>query len=902
MTSKQTSEISTKFTLDGIAGVVEGFKKYGKSASDASEKAEKSAASLADRYRQVEKSVAKAFGRTAFTGVRTSFKGIEIAGTAAFKAIKITGGTALKALAIGALAAEAKIATIGIAAVKSSSSIADMLDSLNNKGNALGVNPEALNRLNYIGIKQDMADGELIDIFTSISDKFSQVYGDISDTNDEAQRVRSLAIEELKNGLKIGDESGAIDAINSFIETRYKNIFYVNSRIKYLEATLAGKNNVYAASEFGRQGLDTAPGRAPGVTDLAIRRELQKLYDSKSSLDSGLGPEGKALIELQSNYGLDINKALSADGDGLMEIADAMERVTDKNKRLELSFALFGKGGGKKMALTMAEGRKAMVEYQKEMEHFGLNLKKKDFDQGAEFNDSKDRVSAAFKGIQIEAARQMLPIMTPIMNEFAEYLANNRMSIVGLMTKSFNSIRALVLDIVDLWNGKTSGLETQWLQKAVDYFRILRIEAEILYNEFIILKSEIMIIANGGNSRFEWMNTLRDKVVDVIKQFEVARTFVTEFFGVFNGQRATTFTGLNTMHEWIIKIYTAARDAASMIWSILKAVESVISPILGLFGQDPLTMLLFLGMGRMVIEMTTVGRLLKGLVLNLGGVASAAKTAWGWLAKIFSGGTAGAAVDAAGGVAAEAVGGAVAGATAARAGRTAATAAEAVEGVGYVRVGTVGAEAAAAGASAATVGAFGKIGAKITNTIGILGKFKGALIEVGAVAGRVSIIGGIAFEGVSRIGDRVLSYYDKMIELAVEKNRRLSEAGARNWENKEINNNYYGDLSQARRKQAAAASGLNTDRYKSVHDQINEGFSIPNNDFRDRRRYSLTEAAEHNLIPISPQRAESIVRAAEKEYTLILQTPEGKIRTTVQKDPLNVLNLDKILRKSVYGE
>ncbi len=195
-----------------------------------------------------------------------------------------------------------------------------------------------------------------------------------------------------------------------------------------------------------------------GVQIKTMNKSLQQLQVRVGEAGRGIG-EGKDAFE---SLGIEIHSTtgmLKTAESILPELAEALHNTASATERAEIASKIFGQRGIQ-MLQIFKNGKAGLEAMTAEAEKFGLIIDSQAGQQAAEFNDSLTRLKASLIGLRNEIAKNIMPIITGLANRFAEFIANNRKSILFWSTDFIKSL-GLVLEytgyvvaaMIDSWRG-----------------------------------------------------------------------------------------------------------------------------------------------------------------------------------------------------------------------------------------------------------------------------------------------------------------------------------------------------------------------------------------------------------------------------------------------------------------
>lgn len=594
--SNVTPEIKTKFSLGGLSEVGSGFRKFQQSARDSINNIKQSGAKALEPFQKdIEKS------KRSLATLKSASLSV---GKVGFGGLKTGAETAFKTISIGAASAVAALATVSAAAIKMSKDTATEWDKLSKQSRSLGVSPEDLSVLGFAGAGEGVPGDEIVKGLAKIGNEFLGIRQKISEANDEFSSFKDNARKDAIFSLRAGDVGGLTSAGDAVGQARMSSLAGIQERKGQLE------NYIARAAPYENNNLQTQ------TFVHGLRQQLAELEKAERTLKKSFGPVGEALFGLEK-YGLDVEKASKGGMEGLLALSDAMQKVDDPTQRLRFAIQLFGEDAGAKMVPLLEGGRTAIENYRKELERLGGVVTKHDTQIGEAYEASADNFRRSISGVKMAVAREVLPLLTESTDAMTEFMVSYRQKIAGILKDGFVYARNLVSDIIGVFQGKRTGFKTPWLDTLFEKLETARAFISDMYKE---LKK----LWDGENSRFEWLNKIRDGI-------QVAIKLVKDLYAVLTGQDASEFKWLNDLRDQAKAFGQDFMDALEMVKTVLTAIHSLIQPLADMFSIDVTTMLLFVGMLKFIglfgLAKTAAGQLMKalGTLFAMGGGGALAK-------------------------------------------------------------------------------------------------------------------------------------------------------------------------------------------------------------------------------------------------------------------------------------
>lgn len=159
-----------------------------------------------------------------------------------------------------------------------------------------------------------------------------------------------------------------------------------------------------------------------GVSVEAMTKGLQNMARRVAEATEGTGEGVDALNAL----GLSANNLSGLTMDQqFLAIADAMGRVGNQGKKVQVAFDLFGRGGVD-MLNTMALGRDGLQQMMQEADALGIAMNRVDLAKVEQANDAMTRVKGAMQGIKNVAAVELAPAIETLSTMFTDWLLSSK--------------------------------------------------------------------------------------------------------------------------------------------------------------------------------------------------------------------------------------------------------------------------------------------------------------------------------------------------------------------------------------------------------------------------------------------------------------------------------------------
>jgi hypothetical protein len=135
----------------------------------------------------------------------------------------------------------------------------------------------------------------------------------------------------------------------------------------------------------------------------------------------------------------------------MLKVADALKGVENQSDRVRLAFKLFD-SEGVAILQTMEDGSQSFRDAAEDLRRLGGVMTAQGTANAEEFNDQMLRVKTAFNGLSLALATEFIPILAGVAKRFAEFVADNRESVVTFIRNSivgFLQLGIIIGQVVD---------------------------------------------------------------------------------------------------------------------------------------------------------------------------------------------------------------------------------------------------------------------------------------------------------------------------------------------------------------------------------------------------------------------------------------------------------------------
>jgi hypothetical protein len=216
----------------------------------------------------------------------------------------------------------------------------------------------------------------------------------------------TAAIAGILGGLSIGGIKGALTGFAAMGDAVHKGALQAGMSVEEYQRMK------YAAEQAGTsaEGLVNAMG--------------------KLNLNTGNAAHGKnaSLAELYKKLGINMrgaNGQVRSGIDLLPELADAFKRNTSKTNQSMMGTALFGKQWKELLPLLM-EGAEGINKSTSRFDRLKGALSEADVQQAKELGDSFKDLDVAFSGVKETVARELTPVVIPLIKQFEQWWVVNK--------------------------------------------------------------------------------------------------------------------------------------------------------------------------------------------------------------------------------------------------------------------------------------------------------------------------------------------------------------------------------------------------------------------------------------------------------------------------------------------
>ena len=149
-------------------------------------------------------------------------------------------------------------------------------------------------------------------------------------------------------------------------------------------------------------------------------------------------------------YGIDVKKLTGGDAvDGLAQIADAFQRITDKQERGRLAVAAFG-DSAEAMLAKLSNGGKAVREATRQADNSLLGVSPRDLELARQGKRAIEDIGNAFEGIKQQVAVGLAPLLKAVSEslQFGPDQKGAAKSIIDVMVDGIEGVVSIVAGMI----------------------------------------------------------------------------------------------------------------------------------------------------------------------------------------------------------------------------------------------------------------------------------------------------------------------------------------------------------------------------------------------------------------------------------------------------------------------
>lgn len=219
---------------------------------------------------------------------------------------------------------------------------------------------------------------------------------------------------------------------------------------RFIETTAEANDNL---AKFSRRAGLTAQTYAElrfaagiaGVATQDFDKAIEKFNRNIGEAKGGIGGLTTLLKKVNPQF-LKSVKATKNNEEALALMIRAMNRFEDPAKRAAFAAAVFGRAG-QKMTLLTEGGIEALDKQRLEFRKWFGIIDTKGLKASEDFVDAQLQMNTAIGGLKFKIANQLIPVLTPLLKKFSDWIALNRDDAVKKITgavKDFGAALALI--------------------------------------------------------------------------------------------------------------------------------------------------------------------------------------------------------------------------------------------------------------------------------------------------------------------------------------------------------------------------------------------------------------------------------------------------------------------------
>lgn len=160
-----------------------------------------------------------------------------------------------------------------------------------------------------------------------------------------------------------------------------------------------------------------------GTGTEAFNGAISKFNKSMGLLKSGSGGLAKYLGKVAPELKKNLVGARDTD-EAFRLMLEAVNRVEDPQQRAALAAKAFGGAGDDVVKMALA-GTKGLADLREEARHFGI-ISEADAAKAGEMDDALNKWKASVSGLKHTIGSKLVPVMIPVVERMAEWVATNR--------------------------------------------------------------------------------------------------------------------------------------------------------------------------------------------------------------------------------------------------------------------------------------------------------------------------------------------------------------------------------------------------------------------------------------------------------------------------------------------
>ena len=141
----------------------------------------------------------------------------------------------------------------------------------------------------------------------------------------------------------------------------------------------------------------------------------------------------------------------------MLEMSNTFKKMPEGIYKSDLAMAVFGKSGADMIPLLQG-GSDAIQDLIKQSDELGMTFSNEEAKASAEFCDSLDVLKKSAKGLVNTIGKQLIPVITPLLQSMAKWISANRELISAKVGEFLENFKAALPQIKDFLTGVFTGI------------------------------------------------------------------------------------------------------------------------------------------------------------------------------------------------------------------------------------------------------------------------------------------------------------------------------------------------------------------------------------------------------------------------------------------------------------
>lgn len=203
-----------------------------------------------------------------------------------------------------------------------------------------------------------------------------------------------------------------------------------------------------------------------GISTETFNMATQRMTRRVAEAAQGTGEAAGALKEL----GIDAKNFSQLPLDKRMEtLADRFSGMSNESDRLRLAFKLFD-SEGTAMLQMLGEGSESMRAAAEDARFLGLVIGEQAAANAEAFSDGMTRLQGSIKGVSLGIAGELTPVLTGLLNKFADFIASARPAIVDFVKTAIKNVVTLANVVGQVWSSLQNFIDTVFTKEGFQDF------------------------------------------------------------------------------------------------------------------------------------------------------------------------------------------------------------------------------------------------------------------------------------------------------------------------------------------------------------------------------------------------------------------------------------------------